>query len=199
MSQYATSQVSSACSCLSVPTTTSTYTASTSTVVSCLSQKSPSSKSNPYPSLSLLRNSILALYNTLFNLLIQYSVKTTYSTTTATDACATGTIYPGAHLVTGQFADAYQLNLGSGFSPYDCCRICDGGGSQGPFASCVGWAWLNSNCTSVLEGAPSTDYMQPPCTHYGHQPGTIYVDKAKYPKNVGGKGQCASSLTVVNG
>lgn len=34
VSQYSTAQVSSACSCLSVPTSTETYTASTSTVVS---------------------------------------------------------------------------------------------------------------------------------------------------------------------
>lgn len=41
---------------------------------------------------------------------------------------------------------------------------------------------------SVLEGAPFADYMKPPCTHDGLKPGTITVDKGKYPGDVGGKG-----------
>lgn len=159
VSQYSTSQVSSACSCLSVPTSTDTETASVSTV---------------------------------------FSISTVYSTTTATGACATGPIIPGAHLVTGQFADAYALNLGSGFTPYDCCHICNSDGGQGPFASCVGWSLHGGNCTSVLEGGPYADYMQPPCTHEGLQPATIYVDKAKYPGDIGGKGQCAGAVKIVN-
>ena len=100
--------------------------------------------------------------------------------------------------MTGQFSDAYNFSLSTS-SAYDCCNICNSGG-QGPFASCVAWAWLgDGNCTEVLEGAPYADYMVPPCTHDGLKPGTIYVNKAKYPGDVGGKGQCASTLTVVNG
>ena len=129
---------------------------------------------------------------------MQYSYTTVATTTTATGPCATGKIYPGAHLVTGQFADAYNETLGGISSPYECCSICNG--VQGPFASCVGWWWEGPDgCHSVLEGPPYADYMKPPCTHDGLQPGTIYVDKAKYPGDVGGKGQCASKLTVVNG
>ncbi|KAL8707616.1 MAG: hypothetical protein Q9220_007403 [cf. Caloplaca sp. 1 TL-2023] len=172
VSQYSTSQVSSACSCLSVPTSTETYTASTSTLVSRVTppnkitrSKKPRDISKPFSNDPFV-----------------------YTTYTATGACATGTIYPGAHLVTGQFADAYNLNLGSGFTPYDCCHICNSDGGQGPFASCVGWSLHGGNCTSVLEGGPYADYMQPPCTHEGLQPATIYVDKAKYPGDVGGEG-----------
>ena len=100
--------------------------------------------------------------------------------------------------MTGQFASAYNLSL-SGPDDYECCQICNSGG-EGPFASCVAWAYLaDSGCTSILEGGIGTDYMEPPCTTYGHQPGTIYVDKAKYPMDIGGAGQCASQITIVNG
>lgn len=123
-----------------------------------------------------------------------------YSTTTATGPCATGTIYPGAHLVTGQFADAYNYTI-TGSDPYECCIICNNP-AQGAFSSCVAWAYDysgNGNCFFVLEGGPYADYMKPPCAHDGLQPGTIYVDKVKYPRDVGGKGQCASTVTIVNG
>ncbi len=69
---------------------------------------------------------------------------------------------------------------------------------EGPFASCVAWAWLGANCSLELEGGPYADYMQPPCTHDGLQPGTIYVDRKGYPGAVGGTGQCASTVTVVH-
>ena len=82
-----------------------------------------------------------------------------------------------------------------GTSAWDCCNICNSGG-EGPFASCIAWYASGSQgqCRLLDE---VIDYLRPACTNYGLQPGIIDVNAKMYPYNLGGKGQCASTIQVV--
>ncbi|MCJ1260264.1 hypothetical protein MMC22_000124 [Lobaria immixta] len=164
VAQYPTSRISSGCSCLSVPTSTDTVTASYSTV---------------------------------------YRAVTTTTTSTLTGPCATGTLYAGAYNISSPAADATRFTLD--VDAYTCCSICNSPG-QGPFSSCIAWAFVTQQtadhgalegvCTSILAGPPFSNYKLPNCYHSGLEPGAIKADKAKFPGQVGGGGNCASGITV---
>ena len=196
VSQYPASRINSGCSCLSIPTSTETVTASYSTVV-----RSPP----PAFLLSLLAPKTTRqqkLTSHPFSLQQQYRDVTTTTTSTLTGPCATGTVYTGAYNISSPAADATLFTLDA--DAYTCCSICNSPG-EGPFSSCIAWAFVLQKaaagttkgvCTSILAGPPFSNYKLPNCYHSGLEPGVIRVNKGKYPGQVGGGGNCASGITV---
>lgn len=124
-----------------------------------------------------------------------YSSVTTTTTTTLTGPCATATtgIYIGAHNISAPDTDDSLQNLGA-TDPYTCCSICNSPG-EGPFASCLVWAIIAGECNLVVQ---SGNYMQPNCHEGGKEPATIDVNAKTYPMDVGGSGNCAGAVTMVN-
>ncbi|MCJ1473695.1 hypothetical protein MMC13_002346 [Lambiella insularis] len=165
------SLISSACSCLSVPETTTTITTT------------------------------------------PVGATTTVTTTdTYTGACATETPVEGAYDITSPESDAFLYDV-SGLAsqaPYpntlvpNCCAVCSalvsfyGSIVQGIFGNCIGYvAAANGSCILLLQKELGAGYLSSPCVSEGFQPGTLYVNPAKYPYAAGGRGQCASTFTVV--
>lgn len=126
-----------------------------------------------------------------------YSYTTTTTTTTLTGPCATATtgIYIGTHNISAPNADDSFSDLGTAEAdPYTCCSICNSP-FEGPFASCLVWAVIAGECKLVIQNG---NYMQPNCHAGGKEPATIDVNAKTYPKDVGGLGNCAGAVTVVN-
>lgn len=101
--------------------------------------------------------------------------------------------YIGAHNISAPGADDYLQDVDEA-DPYTCCSLCNSP-SEGPFASCLVWAIVAGECNLVLQ---SGNYMQPNCHEGGKEPATIDVNAKTYPTDVGGVGNCAGAVTVVN-
>ena len=102
--------------------------------------------------------------------------------------------YIGAHNISTPHTYDYIQDLGSNFDPYTCCAICNNPG-EGPFSSCLLWEIIGGDCKLLIN---SKNYMQPNCQADGKEPATIDVIAKTYPQAVGGTGNCAGAVTVVN-
>lgn len=103
--------------------------------------------------------------------------------------------YFGTHNISAPNADDSLTDLGTAEAdPYTCCSICNSP-FEGPFASCLVWAVIAGECKLVIQNG---NYMQPNCHAGGKEPATIDVNAKTYPKDVGGLGNCAGAVTVVN-
>lgn len=177
------SRISSACSCLSIPTSTITFTG-----------------------IEVGGFSHLVNVGKLSNQCLQpETTVTSTSTTTLTGACATETLYPGAFKLSGpETKDAFEYVFGAG-GPALCCGLCNSVAPfkspqnivQGFFGNCVGWRVdANGVCTLLLQGSLGAGYLGPKCGAFGFEPGVLSVNPKRFPFAVGGQGQCASSFTT---
>ncbi|MCJ1243647.1 hypothetical protein MMC30_000844 [Trapelia coarctata] len=164
------SRISSACSCLSIPSPTITEGVP-ETTTSLILTTSTNSASGPCAT--------QALYAGAFDLLSPSPSPDTFKYVLFKDA----------------FHGAYYPD----FQAVGCCETCnDNGPRQGFYGNCVGWYITNDRtCVLLLQGTLGAGYLQPVCSAYGLEDGVLDVNATRYQGAVGGRGQCAAGFEVV--